>query len=292
MTEASKAYYVWLSNDQIIQDTNAQNLSYKLGHNEYSHFTQKEFAAKMTMATFHSRDPEELNVDHTLADPARVAAAPASVDWTREGAVTPVKNQGRCGSCWAFSATGAIEGAYAIAGNPLTSLSEQEIVSCDEGNDGCRGGAMYNAFKFVEANGLCTEEAYPYTSGGGITGTCNKSSCTAAVTIKSFTDVPANNEVALKAAVAQQPVSVGIEADQSVFQLYKGGVMDSKRCGDDIDLGVLIVGYGTENGKDYWKVKNAWGPSWGMEGYILIGRGEDICGISQQPNYPTGVSPR
>jgi len=110
------------------------------------------------------------------------------------------------------------------------------------------------------------------------------------VTVKSFTDVPSRDENALKVAVAQQPVSVAIEADKSVFQLYKSGVMDSKSCGTKLDHGVLAVGYGTQDGKDYWKVKNSWGPDWGQSGYILLGRGDNICGISQQPSYPTGAS--
>merc|ERR1712037_675222 len=138
-------------------------------------------------------------------------------------------------------------------------------------------------------NGLCTESSYPYTSGSGVRGSCKKS-CSAVVKITAFKDVPSKDEDALKAAVAKQPVSIAIEADKSVFQLYKKGVMNSKACGTKLDHGVLAVGYGTLDGKDYWKVKNSWGPEWGMEGYILLGRGENICGISEQPSYPTGAT--
>jgi len=288
-TTLKKAYFGWLSNDKIIQESNAKDLSYTLGHNEYSHFTQKEFAAKltMTMPKSHVRKTND-KVDWTLTDPIRQLDAPDSIDWTTKGAVTPVKNQKQCGSCWAFSTTGSVEGAFQIAGNKLTSLSEEELVQCDNVDDGCKGGLMDNGFKFVEKNGLCTEESYPYTSGSGVRGSCKKS-CTAVVTITSFTDVPSRDEGALKTAVGNQPVSVAIEADKSVFQLYKSGVMDSKACGTKLDHGVLAVGYGTDGGKDYWKVKNSWGATWGMDGYILMGRGENICGISQQPSYPTGA---
>lgn len=178
----------------------------------------------------------------------------ASIDWVAKGAVTPVKNQQQCGSCWAFSTTGAIEGAYFVASGKLESLSEEDLVQCDHnGDQGCQGGLMDNAFDWVSENGICSESAYPYTSGGGTTGTC-KTGCSAVVTITGHTDVPSKDEDALKAAVSKQPVSVAIEADKSAFQLYSGGVLDSAACGTSLDHGVLVVGYGTD-GKDYWKVK-------------------------------------
>jgi len=290
IAEMKKAWFGWIANDKIIQETNAQDLPYKLGHNPYSHMTSEEFASKytMTMPKSHMRKNND-NVAWELTDPVLQADAPDSIDWVEKGAVTPVKNQKQCGSCWAFSTTGSVEGAFQIAGNKLTSLSEQELVSCDHVDDGCKGGLMDNGFKFVEENGLCTESSYPYVSGSGNRGTCKKT-CKAAVTVHAFKDVPKKDEDALKLAVSKQPVSIAIEADKSVFQLYKKGVMNSKSCGTNLDHGVLAVGYGTEGGEDYWKVKNSWGPDWGMEGYILLGRGDNICGISQQPSYPEGAT--
>lgn len=216
-----------------------------------------------------------------------------SVDWTTKGAVTPVKNQEQCGSCWAFSTTGSLEGANFIKNGQLVSLSEQELVSCagSFGNQGCNGGLMDDAFKFVEKNGLDKESTYGYTQK---TGKCNTAKEKLADGIKpgavtSFKDVKPNNEKQLAAAVTKGPVSVAIEADQSGFQFYKSGVFSGK-CGTNLDHGVLAVGYGTSGGKAYWKVKNSWGSTWGDKGYIMLAK--DIssksgqCGIAKQPSYP------
>ena len=217
-----------------------------------------------------------------------VSALPASVDWTDKGVVTPVKDQGQCGSCWAFSATGAMEGAWAISKKQLFNLSEQELVDCSvpQGNQGCNGGLMDQAFQYVVANkGLATDAEYPYKATGP--NTCVSE--TSVMTITSFSDVPANSETALTSAIVQQPVSVAVEADESVFQFYSGGVMTSA-CGTNLDHGVLAVGYGTLGGKDYYKVKNSWGADWGMNGYILLGRGaygaKGQCGIQMDPSFP------
>lgn len=218
-----------------------------------------------------------------------VSAPPASVDWTDKGVVTPVKDQGQCGSCWAFSATGAMEGAWAISKKQLFNLSEQELVDCSvlQGNQGCNGGLMDQAFQYVVANkGLATDAEYPYTATGP--NTCQSE--TSVMTISGFKDVPANSETALVSAIVQQPVSVAVEADQSVFQFYSGGVMTSA-CGTNLDHGVLAVGYGTLGGKDYYKVKNSWGADWGTDGYILLGRGAAFgssgqCGIQMDPSFP------
>jgi hypothetical protein len=213
---------------------------------------------------------------------------PKSIDWVKKGGVTSVKNQASCGSCWAFSTTGAVEGAYFVASGKLVSLSEQDLVSCDSVDHGCDGGAMDNGFDFAKKYGLCTEKSYPYISGGGKTGQCS-ADCDAVVKVTGHTDVPENDEAALKAAVAMQPVSVAIEADKKVFQLYSHGILKNPSCGKKLDHGVLVVGYGSEDGQDYWKVKNSWGGSWGEDGYIRIARGSNECGIAMDASYPTGA---
>merc|ERR1712187_747035 len=199
------------------------------------------------------------------------------------GAVTPVKNQGQCGSCWAFSTTGSTEGAWKIAGNSLVSLAEQQLVDCDKVDSGCNGGLMDNGFSFLEKNAACTESSYTYTARDG---TCQASGCSVAIPqggVTGYKDV--SGESGLASAVQQQPVSVAIEADLSSFQLYSGGVM-SGSCGTQLDHGVLAVGFGTDGGVEYWKVKNSWGASWGESGYIRMKKGINQCGIANQPSYP------
>merc|ERR1711915_1075580 len=147
---------------------------------------------------------------------------------------------------------------------------------------------MDNGFKFAEKNAICTESSYPYKARGG---TCEAASCTVGIPkgdVKGYKDVTSDSEQALMSAVQQQPVSIAIEADKMAFQSYKSGILSST-CGTNLDHGVLVVGYGTEGGKDYWKVKNSWGPTWGEEGFIRMVRGSNQCGIAEQPSYPTGV---
>jgi len=183
-------------------------------------------------------------------------ALPTSVDWRSKGAVTPVKNQQSCGSCWAFSTVGAMEGAWAIASKQLVSLSEEQLVACSKQNHGCQGGSMELGFQYEEGTQVCTEKSYPYTSGGGSVGACQASSCTAGIPkggISGYKTV-ASNMNSLMSAVAQQPTSIAVEANLPVFQSYKSGVMTGI-CGGQLDHGILCVGYGTESGTDYWLVK-------------------------------------
>lgn len=214
------------------------------------------------------------------------------VNWVERGAVTPVKNQGSCGSCWSFSTTGSVEGALEIKTGKLVSLSEQQLVECSTANLGCNGGLPDRAFGYVEEKGLCAESDYPYTSGDGSVGTCRDSACTPVAKISNYQDVKKYSQSALMAAVAVQPVSIAIEADKKGFQFYESGVF-SGECGTALDHAVLLVGYGhdEETGLNYWKVKNSWSSSWGDEGYIRIERKSGFvifgtCGILKFPSYP------
>jgi len=289
-------YGIWLENLWKIADYNSRGLSFKLKLNQFGDLTAEEFRLKVhgrTGSCLREEDKTGLKRQNTKKSlKSSVASLPASVDWTQKGVVTPVKNQGDCGSCWAFSTTGSLECDYAIKTGVLTSLSEQQLVDCSSsyGNYGCDGGWYYYAWNYAAAEGgLCTENAYPYT---GVDGTCKSSSCGEKYNKPStYTSVVADNPTDLETAAAAGCVSVAIEADQFAFQYYSSGVLTGT-CGTSIDHAVLVVGYGTEDGQDYWLVKNSWGTDWGEEGYVLICRNcpangdEGECGINMYPAFP------
>jgi len=280
---------VFANNHDLIQIHNDKKLSYELGHNQYSAMTFTEFRDYVRLGGTRPKNLRRQSKGIVHEAPSDMSKVPKSLDWVEKGAVTPVKNQGQCGSCWSFSAVGALEGAYFVKYKKLVNFSEQELVSCDSNDYGCNGGFMDDAFKWVEDNGgLCTLEDYEYVSGSGSTGACKKE-CTndPNVAPKSYNDVKTGSTAALMSALAQQPVAIAIEADQFAFQFYKSGVLSGK-CGQNLDHGVLAVGYGTwESGMDYWKVKNSWGEKWGMDGYILIEKSDDdLCGVMMQASYP------
>lgn len=273
----------------MVEEHNAKGASFDMKLNEFADMSWDEFKASKIASGYNHQKWREFN-KFNVEDLSNVTV-PASVDWRQQNAVTGVKNQGQCGSCWAFSTTGSIEGITAIKTGQLKSLSEQQLVDCStaEGNKGCQGGLMDQGFEYVIKNGgLCSESSYPYKASGP--NNCQASSCSSVASISGYHDVPAKDQKSLTAAAAQQPVSVAIEADQSAFQFYSGGVFDAS-CGTKLDHGVLVVGYGTQNSKDYYIVKNSWGSSWGLSGYILMARNTQSsagqCGIALSASYPT-----
>ncbi|KAK2392579.1 low-temperature-induced cysteine proteinase [Trifolium repens] len=280
----------------ITQHNQMENSSYTLSLNAFADLTHHEFKTtrlglppssllKFKFERFQNHQSDDDNV---------VLQVPSEIDWRNSGAVTSVKDQGSCGACWSFSATGAIEGINKIMTGSLVSLSEQELVDCDTTyNSGCDGGLMDYAYQFIIDNkGIDTEEDYPYQARQVL---CKKDKLKRrVVTIDGYTDVPPNNEKKLLKAVAVQPVSVGICGSARAFQLYSKGIFTGP-CSTSLDHAVLIVGYGSENGVDYWIVKNSWGKYWGMNGYIHMLRNTDnsagLCGINMLASYPTKSSP-
>jgi len=211
--------------------------------------------------------------------------AVASIDWVTKGAVTAIKQQGRCGSCWAFSTTGATEGQWEIATAKLQPLSEQQLVDCSKQNSGCQGGLMDTAFDFYESQNIATESSYPYV---GTVGSCSSSYSTAIPSggVTGFKDMASEDDM-VDAVSTTGPLSIAIDASADSFQLYSTGVYSACTSSITLDHGVLAVGFGTEDGTDYWKVKNSWGESWGADGYILMTRGTNMCGIAEKASYPT-----
>ncbi|PSS17269.1 Actinidain like [Actinidia chinensis var. chinensis] len=285
LDEKEMRFEIFKENLRIIDDHNADaNRSYSLGLNRFADLTDEEYRSTYLGL---KRGPKT-DVSNQYM-PKVGDALPDYVDWRTVGAVVGVKNQGLCSSCWAFSAVAAVEGINKIVTGNLISLSEQELVDCGRTQitKGCNRGLMTDAFKFIINNGgINTENNYPYTAKDG---QCNLSLKNQKyVTIDSYKNVPSNNEMALKNAVAYQPVSVGVESEGGKFKLYTSGIFTGS-CGTAVDHGVTIVGYGTERGMDYWIVKNSWGTNWGENGYIRIQRnigGAGKCGIAKMPSYP------
>ena len=281
--EATYRQQIFSDNLAKIQKHNAENHSYQLGINQYADQTLEEFSQSqlLTSGWQHQFSAQSSN---RITPISNHITLPATVDWRTQGAVTQVKNQGGCGSSWAFATTGLMEGAGFIQTGRLYNLSEQEFLDCDSNDAACAGGEISNALSFA-MNGITTEASYPYTARQGL---CRATS-RHVLDVSGYTPVTANDALALTAAVAQQPIAVGVEADSTVFQFYKSGIITSQHCGTILNHALLIVGYGTENGIPYWICKNSWGTSWGETGYVRIARqltsdsGPGICGIASYP---------
>jgi len=277
---------VFNNNNNRIQEHNRnEENSFQLEMNQFGDLLSHEFHNKNTY--YHLREKSRISRNTFIK-----TDVVDEIDWRSQNVVTPIKNQEQCGSCWAFSTTGSLEGLNAIKTGKLVSFSEQQLMDCSrpEGDESCSGGLMDDGFQYViDAKGICTEESYPYEAHDE--DSCKV--CDRVMTITGFTDVDENNEDALKQAVAQLPVSVAIQANTFQFQFYRDGIFTG-HCGDpssyELDHGVLVVGYGTEDGKDYWIVKNSWGTIWGDKGYIRLARNveekQGKCGIAMQASFP------
>ena len=289
--EMFQRFKAFKNNLRYLHESSGTRRGYTVGLNGLADLTLEEFRANY-LGT-HPESRGDLPCRARLDDDA-IAFVPGSlegksVDWKEQGAVTEVKNQGRCGSCWSFSTTGAIEGINAIVSGNLTSLSEQELVDCDTKHDmGCQGGLMDYAFTFVESHGLDTEADYPYR--GQQEGCDVDRMNRVVVTIDGYEDIEAGDEQGMVDVVSNQPVSVAIQANTLNFQLYSGGVFDDEKCGTQLDHGVLVAGYGsTDEGQEYWIMKNSWGSEWGEEGFMKMAMGvkpSGICGINKMASYP------
>lgn len=321
-THLAHIFNNWVDNDKYIEYTNSKNLSYTLGHNAYSGMNLEEFGELMGFKANSDSINKGLRGNAFDGVPVleqkeilSLEALPTSVDWRAKGKISQIHDQKSCGSCYVFSAVATIETAVAIKTGNLYDLSEQQGVSCSKikyGNLGCSGGQYQNIFKFSEDNfGLCTEVDYPYTSQNGDTGTCIKT-CTPIkeTTVSSYVTVTPYSDNAVLTALTIGSINIAIEADTKSFQLYKSGIYDDYNgCNSnskggatpdakpDIDHAVVLVGYGTEAGKDYYILRNSWGLTWGLQdtpdnyGYMKISRGSQygkygMCGLLTEPMYP------
>ncbi|XP_075759176.1 procathepsin L-like [Pelodiscus sinensis] len=286
---------VWEKNLRRIEHHNLEEAlgkhGYRLEMNHFGDLTDEEFNQQLN--GFLADAPERHGGKAALFHESAARETPKEVDWRAKGYVTPVKNQGHCGSCWAFSATGALEGLVFKKMGKLVSLSEQNLMDCSRrlGNSGCHGGYITRAFQYVRDNGgINSELVYPYLEKDVFS--CHYNPQDKAANCTSFLLVPQGNETALEQAVGTVgPVSVAVDANNFAFHFYKSGVFASSQCSNIVNHAMLAVGYGTsqENGKSvaYWLLKNSWSEQWGEKGYIRLAKGVDNhCGVANQASYP------
>lgn len=270
----------------IIEHNLIPNKNFTMGVNQFTDLTPEEF--KIQYASGYN----PLESFGCLSFSRYIDNLPGQIDWTTKNVVNPVRDQGQCGSCWAFATTANAESVWAIETGELLDLSEQYLVDCANGvgyfNMGCNGGQPDSALKYMINKGQCSETSYPYTAKQS---TCQKCGQPTDVKFSSCYDVTPNDQLALKSALSKNPVVVAIEADTKYFQSYSSGILtDALKCGTNLDHAVEIVGYGIENGISYWKVRNSWSQTWGEQGYIRIQRTEStndpgVCGIAMEPSF-------
>ncbi|KAM4630415.1 cathepsin S-like [Polymixia lowei] len=279
---------IWETNLEMINVHNLETSlgmhTYELAMNHLGDLTTEEVAGMLAS----TRVPADLVRVSTTVVRLNETALPSSLDWREKGLVTEVKNQGSCGSCWAFSAVGAVEGQLKKTTGTLVSLSPQNLVDCSTkyGNHGCNGGFMSNAFQYIIKNrGIASDVGYPYTAKSGL---CKYNPQYRAANCSAYAFLPEGDEDSLKHGLAViGPISVGIDASRPKFIFYRHGVYRDHTCTHDINHGVLAVGYGTENGRDYWLIKNSWGIQYGDGGYIKMARNRrNQCGIALYPCFP------
>jgi len=284
--EQERKYQTFKDNLDFIKNFNSTEKGFTVGINEFTDMTNEEFRAVYGRGINITRKPAPLPPS-TLKS---TSTAPTAWDWRTRGAITPVKNQGQCGSCWSFSATGAIEAAWFIKHNQLISLSEQNLIDCSvtDGNNGCNGGLMEYAFQYVIRNqGVELEATYPYTANGP--NYCKFNRSNQGANIQTYKKILSGYEAGLLEATYASPVTAGIDSSPRSFQFYSGGVYNDPSCTSyKLDHAVLVVGYGSDGyGNDYWIVKNSWGPTWGVGGYIMMSRNrQNQCGIATAACYP------
>ena len=287
LDEFEKRFSIFKMNLRTIIEHNSNpNQNFTMSINPFTDLTPEEF--KIQYASGYKPLQSYGCVSYTNHG----SDLPTQLDWVSKGVVQSVRDQGQCGSCWAFATTANAESVWAISTGELPDLSEQYLVDCATGfgyfNMGCNGGQPDSALKYMINKGQCSEYTYPYTAKQGNCDVCSQPSD---VTFSSCYDVKSNDQLSLKNAVLKNPVVVAIEADTKYFQSYSSGILtESIKCGTNLDHAVEIVGYGSENGIKYWKVRNSWSSSWGEDGYVRIERSDStndpgVCGIAMEPSF-------